>query len=181
MIGVLYFTEIFKSCRDALREYPGSNLYHWIQREGISTAVYAKCVKSVDGSYYALIDHDSESRRKVNGYDPKASYKRPFKYLINAFKDIVEFVNTSSSCRQHTKLECHNMRVSSAHLFIYSYLISYKILNEIKTFELNFIRYSMKLQTELFPSPLGFISIISQGLACMYKDFNNYPLRKCLL
>ena len=70
-------------------------------------------MKSVDGSYYALIDHDSESRTKVNGYESQASYRRPFKYLINAFADIVEFVNASSSCRQHTKLECQHMMVSS--------------------------------------------------------------------
>ncbi|XP_065054061.1 neurexin-4-like [Rhopilema esculentum] len=104
-----YGPEIFKTCRDALKVSPGSNAFHWIMLDGLATAVYAQCVKNSDLTYSALIDHDSEARTKVKGYEAAGSYIRKINYPINTLTDIIAFVDALGSCRQFTKLECVDM------------------------------------------------------------------------
>ena len=92
-----------------MKVYPGSNAFHWIRLDGLATAVYAQCVKNSDLTYSALIDHDSEARTKVMGYEAVGSYVRKINYPINTLTDIIAFVDVLGSCRQFTKFECFGM------------------------------------------------------------------------
>ena len=73
-------------------------------------AVKVRCVKDSGGKIWAQFDHDSEKRTYVTGYEANASYKKKFKYDgINELADIIAFIESSTSCKQFTKVECKNM------------------------------------------------------------------------
>ncbi|XP_065054059.1 uncharacterized protein LOC135682899 isoform X3 [Rhopilema esculentum] len=106
-----YGPEIFSSCREALSKSLGSDIFHWIRLEGMKSAVYVKCEKGNDGSFRAFVDHNLEERNYVSGYTVPASFYRQLDYKLNKLEDVIEFVNASASCRQHTKLECYGMKL----------------------------------------------------------------------
>ena len=104
-----FIAEIYKSCRDALTQNPGSQRFFWIMPEGISTAVYARCFKQADSTYMMRINHNGEARTYSSGYESSQSYHKSFTYLINSLSDIAAVVDVLGSCKQFTKVECKHM------------------------------------------------------------------------
>ena len=100
---------MYKSCRDALTQNPGSQRFFWIMPEGISAAVYARCFKQADSTYMMRINHDGEVRTHVVGYEGFYSYHKSFTYPMNSLSDIAAVVDVLGSCKQFTKVECQNM------------------------------------------------------------------------
>ena len=105
---MINFAEHFNSCKDALQDYPSGGLFHWIKHKGMENAVRVKCIKKSDGTIWAKFPHDSEGRTRVNGFETCYSYKKEFKYdQLNKMADVNAFIESSSSCRQFTKVECY--------------------------------------------------------------------------
>ena len=101
--------EIFKSCRDALKENPGNERYFWIMPEGLTAAVYSQCLKQNNSTHKMVITHNSQFRKYVSGYESPFTYGRVLNYHQNTVEDIAAVVDALGSCRQHTKIECKAM------------------------------------------------------------------------
>lgn len=104
-----YFAEHFNSCKDAMQDYPSGGLFHWIKHAGMEDAVKVKCVRESDGKIWAQFPHDSEKRAPVKGFEACYSYKKEFKYdQVNKKADVNAFIESSSTCKQYTKVECYS-------------------------------------------------------------------------
>ncbi|XP_028393482.1 neurexin-4-like [Dendronephthya gigantea] len=65
---------------------------------------------SNDGVGVTEIEHDSEARTHVNGYNKKGSYNRTIKYGIST-EHIVAILNQSINCEQFIRYECYHSKL----------------------------------------------------------------------
>ena len=65
MFSISFISAIFKSCQLAI-ESVNASTHSWIKHDAMTNAVRVRCIKKIDGTYIALLDHDSEDRTEVS-------------------------------------------------------------------------------------------------------------------
>lgn len=96
----------FSSCAEALDK----NIMvedHYKIRLRNHRIVSIKC-KSINNKATAIFHHDREKESEVHGYEAPGSYRGAIRYT-NDIEDIKVFVDSSSSCRQFTRFNCHGV------------------------------------------------------------------------
>ena len=66
------------------------------------------------GSGVTVVSHDSENRRKVQGYDPKGSYVQNVSYYgagLTHVAQLTRLTDVSAHCEQFIKYECRHSRL----------------------------------------------------------------------
>lgn len=59
-----------------------------------------------NGVGVAVFGHNSEAKMKVDGYEPRGSYRRKIKYDV-AIDTITAIIKTSNRCEQFIKYQCY--------------------------------------------------------------------------
>ena len=74
-----------------------------------------------DGKVYSVVSHDSETRKRVQGYESAGQYKKTIKYDLSNEK-IKILIEASRECRQFTKAECKGVYfVHKSHAWLEGY------------------------------------------------------------
>ncbi len=68
-----------------------------------------ECMLDDNNKSAVMIHHDNENTTLVHGYEDKGSYKREFVYKVD-METIIVIINTTNSCKQHTKADCLRSR-----------------------------------------------------------------------
>eukprot|EP00794_Sanderia_malayensis_P003378 gene3378-3867_t len=100
-------TKTYSSCQEALQRDPTSK-YHMILHANMSNAILVQCI-TIGNNIWASIGHDSEAKTFVKGYASKAAYSRQIIYSADSYAAIASFVDTSTSCKQHIRIDCRDM------------------------------------------------------------------------
>ena len=106
VIDKLYPTE---SCTILKIKQPSAASGNYkIYPKGLDSPVTVHCdMTSKNGIGVTEIEHDSESRTRVKGYEDPGSYKRNITYNLK-MKEIVAIIQLSRKCEQFIKYECHH-------------------------------------------------------------------------
>eukprot|EP00795_Rhopilema_esculentum_P006964 gene6964-12586_t len=97
----------FRSCCDALKQSDTEEGIFLVHPDKVGHPVEVKCIKD-NGSIKVVFDHNSERKISVNGYERPDLFKQKILYK-NQLQNIIRFVDLSQSCRQFTRIDCHNM------------------------------------------------------------------------
>eukprot|EP00795_Rhopilema_esculentum_P007002 gene7002-biopygen8428 len=72
--------------------------------------IKVKCERKEE-EVFAVFDHDSETRIESTGHESLGSYKHGINYKTK-LEDIIVFVDTSTACKQFTRIDCYHMRIT---------------------------------------------------------------------
>ena len=99
------------SCSALLIKHPSTRSgMNYINPQGLNSSplVQVYCdMTSKNGVGVTVIEHDSESRTRVEEYHLPGSYKRKIKYYIS-MEQIVVIMKQSKNCEQFIKYECYD-------------------------------------------------------------------------
>jgi len=105
-------SNVYPSCAVAFAWNSNREGMYRIQHQNMAYFLTVQCTM-INNTVTAISHHDIENPIEVKGHESPCSYRKKITYARN-LEQIKQFVDSSTSCRQFTRVNCKNMMLFSA-------------------------------------------------------------------